>query len=335
MFKHGEIDMYHPTTRVLTVLELLQSHQRLSGPELAQRLEVDVRTVRRYVTMLQDLGIPIDAERGRHGAYRLKPGFKLPPLMFTEDEVLALALGLLAARKIGLAAVTPAVEGALAKIERVLPAALRERVQALQQTLVLDVPEASVAAAGSLVVLFSAAASQARRLLVRYASARGEETERAVDPYGLVYREGRWYAVGYCHLRGGPRVFRLDRVKSAAFLDEPFTPPDGFDTLEFMVHSFATMPGTWAVEVLLETTPEEARRLIPPAFATLEDVPAGVLLRCYVESLDWMARFLAGLECPKSILRPQELRDALRRLAVELQELADRGVEEHNGDVAR
>ena len=130
--------MYFPTTRVLTVLEMLQSHQQLSGPEIAQRLEVNTRTVRRYITMLQDLGIPVEAERGRYGAYRLRPGFKLPPLMFTEEEVLALTLGLLAARKLGLAVAAPAVEGALAKIERVLPHTLRGRVQAVQEALVFD-----------------------------------------------------------------------------------------------------------------------------------------------------------------------------------------------------
>src|SRR3712207_4792248 len=100
--------MYRPSTRVLTVLELLQSYGRMTGPELAERLEVNVRTARRYITMLQDLGIPIEAERGRYGAYRLRPGFKLPPMMFTEDEALALTLGLLAARQIGLAAAAPA-----------------------------------------------------------------------------------------------------------------------------------------------------------------------------------------------------------------------------------
>src|SRR5258708_1245731 len=96
--------MYFPTTRVLTILELLQSRQQLSGPELAQRLEVNARTVRRYITMLQDLGFPVEAVRGRHGSYRLRPGFKLPPLMFTEDEALALTLGLLVARQLGLTA---------------------------------------------------------------------------------------------------------------------------------------------------------------------------------------------------------------------------------------
>src|SRR5918992_488849 len=86
--------MYHPTTRLLAVLELLQSRGRIGGGELARRLEVDERTVRRYVTMLRDLGIPVEAERGRYGAYRLRPGFKLPPLMFSDAEALAVVLTL-------------------------------------------------------------------------------------------------------------------------------------------------------------------------------------------------------------------------------------------------
>src|SRR2546423_5268830 len=121
--------MYFPTTRVLTVLELLQSHQRLSGPDIAERLEVNPRTVRRYITMLQDLGIPVEAERGRYGTYRLRPGFKLPPLMFTEEEALALTLGLLAAHKLGLAAAPPAVEGGAAQGGARFPTRVTGRVQ--------------------------------------------------------------------------------------------------------------------------------------------------------------------------------------------------------------
>src|SRR5436305_3091893 len=131
-----DIAMYFPTTRVLTILEMLQSHVSMSGPELAERLEVNTRTVRRYITMLQDLGIPVEAERGRYGAYRLRPGFKLPPLIFTEDEALALTLSLLLARQSGLATTAPAVAGVLAKVERVLPATTRARVQAVEQTVV-------------------------------------------------------------------------------------------------------------------------------------------------------------------------------------------------------
>src|SRR5215471_2403619 len=112
--------MSHPTVRLLTLLELLQAHPRMTGAELAEHLALDPRTVRRYIAMLQEWGIPILARRGRYGAYRLMPGFKLPPLMFTEDEALALTLGVLTAHRMGLALTTPAVEGALAKVKRVL-----------------------------------------------------------------------------------------------------------------------------------------------------------------------------------------------------------------------
>src|SRR5262252_5499160 len=108
--------MSHPTTRVLTTLELLQSRSRMSGAELADRLEVDPRTVRRYVTTLQDLGVPVESEPGRYGGYRLRPGYKLPPMMFTEEEALAVVFGLLVSRRVGFGDVA-ANAGALAKID--------------------------------------------------------------------------------------------------------------------------------------------------------------------------------------------------------------------------
>src|SRR5579875_2417686 len=124
--------MYHPTTRLLALLELLQSRGQMSGTEIAERLQVDGRSVRRYILMLQDLGIPIEGTRGPYGGYRLLPGYKLPPLLFSEDEAIALTLGLLLLQRSGLALTAAAVEGTLAKVERTLPTATRERVQALQ-----------------------------------------------------------------------------------------------------------------------------------------------------------------------------------------------------------
>src|SRR5215471_14221911 len=319
--------MYHPTTRVLTVLELLQSHRQMSGPKLAERLEVDIRSVRRYITMLQELGIPIEAERGRYGTYRMRPGYKLPPLMFTEDEALAMTLGLLAARRLGLAVAAPAIEGALAKVDRVLPATLRERVQAVQEMLVLDIvpPDTYVSIpGGSMLLTFSTAAQQERQVWMRYRSGSAEETERAIDPYGLVYHAGLWYAVGHCHLRQGLRVFRLDRVLQAELRDEEFTRPDNFDSLGYLTRTIASMPGTWRVEVLLEMTLEEAQRRVPATIATLEEVPEGVIMRCYAQSLEWMAHFLVGLRCPLVVREPVDLRDALREVAREIAQLAER-----------
>jgi predicted DNA-binding transcriptional regulator YafY len=120
---------------VLALLELLQANPSIGGAELAARLGVDPRTVRRYATRLQELGIPVGSERGRYGGYRLRPGYKLPPLMLTDDEATAVVLGLMAGRRLGLSTATAAADSALAKIHRVLPAALRERTLAVEQTL--------------------------------------------------------------------------------------------------------------------------------------------------------------------------------------------------------
>src|SRR5439155_8534382 len=128
--------MYHPTSRVLTVLELLQSRPSITGPELAARLEMDVRTVRRYINHLQDVGIPVEANIGRYGGYRLRPGFKLPPLMFTEEEATAVVLGLLGTSWLEIGQSSVAVEGALAKVSRVLPIRARERLKAISSHMI-------------------------------------------------------------------------------------------------------------------------------------------------------------------------------------------------------
>ncbi|MGH2481423.1 MAG: helix-turn-helix transcriptional regulator, partial [Ktedonobacteraceae bacterium] len=300
--------MYFPATRVLTILEMLQSRRRLSGPELAARLEVNTRTVRRYITMLQDLGFPIEAERGRHGFYHLRPGFKLPPLMFTEEEALAMTLGLLAARRLGLAVTAPAVEGALAKIERVLPPMLLDRVRAVQETLSLTFPPASTHPTSEVLLTLCSAAQQEQRVYLRYQYWQGMESAREVDVYGLVYRGGYWYSVGYCHLRLGLRVFRLDRISVVEMRDETFTRPLDFDCVEYVMHSLSTTPATWPIEILLETSLAEAQQWISPAVAALEETGQGVMMRCSVGHLNWLATdLLVHLDCPLIVLNPPEL----------------------------
>ena len=316
--------MYHPTTRVLTVLELLQSHHRITGPELAERLEVNIRTARRYITMLQDLGMPIEAERGRYGAYRLRPGFKLPPLMFTEDEALAVTLGLLAARRLGLVVTAPTVEGALVKIERVLPPQMRERVKAVQESLVLELNRSESTPPSAIVLELSAAVQQERRVVLRYRSWSGAETERQVDVYGLVYRTGHWYAVGFCHLRGGLRLFRLDRVLSVALCEASFVRPDDIDLVGTVQRGIANTPGTWLIEVMLHTDLDDAKAHVAPDWATLEQNADGVLLRCYSDDLDMIARSLVFIGRPMTVLRPPEMRAALRRLANDVLAYAER-----------
>lgn len=320
--------MDHPTTRVLATLEMLQARPRLSGKDLAERLEVDPRTVRRYITILQDLGVPVEAERGRYGAYRLRPGYKLPPLMFSDDEALALTLGLLVARRLGLVATAPAVERALAKIERVLPPRVRDGVGAVLSTVALDLPPAANSPPGEMLVTLSAAASQGRRVWLRYRAASGAETAREVDPYGLVFLWGHWFLPGYCHLRHGLRTFRLDRILETAPRDETFARPEGFDALSHVQESMATRPAAWDVEVLVHLPFEEARRRVPPAMAALEATPEGTLFRASVEDLGSAARGLLWLDCEMTIRKPAALREELRRLAARSAALAASGAED-------
>ena len=315
--------VYRPTARVLTVLELLQSHGRMTGPELARRLEVNARTVRDYIEMLGDLGIPVEAERGRNGAYRLRPGYKLPPLMFTEDEALALTLSLLMARENGLAQTTPSFEGALAKIERVLPASIRERIRAVGQTVVFEESSPHAVPPLAAVMILSSAVQNEQSVRLRYRSARGEVTERAFNPYGVVSHEGFWYTIGYCHLRKAQRLLRLNRILRVENTDERFLRPANFEALAAVHRALASVPRVCQVEVWLEATLEEAQRKTPLSKGHFEEQNNGVLIRSEVEDLPWMARVLAGLGIPFIIHHPAELRTVFRHYALMMMSYAE------------
>ncbi|QSQ10728.1 helix-turn-helix transcriptional regulator [Myxococcus landrumensis] len=318
--------MSRPTTRVLTVLELLQTHGRMSGSELARRLAVDRRTVRRYILKLEELGIPITAERGRDGAYMLVAGFKLPPMMFTDDEVLALSVGLLAARGLGLAEAAPAVASAQAKLERVMPATLKRRVRAVDASVTLDISGSRATLDNASLVALSAATQLRERVRLGYRAAREEDSQRDFDPYGLVWRGGRWYVVGLCHLRQDLRTFRLDRVRSVQPLQVHFERPDDFDALAHVTLSVATLPRAYAVEVLLDADLETARRQVFATLGVLEAVPGGgVRLLGQTDDLDWFARELARLPFAFHIQRPEEMRAVLKTRAQRLLALAGGG----------
>jgi predicted DNA-binding transcriptional regulator YafY len=305
------------------MLELLQARERIGVPELARRLEVGERTVRRYAAMLREMGIPVEAELGRYGAYSLRAGYRLPPMMFTDEEALGLALGLLAARQLGLAGAAPAVEGAIAKLERVMPEALRGRVRALQETVSIAVARPQAPARSEAFLTLSAAVGEQRRVRLRYRSERAEETVREVDPYGVMHREGYWYAVGHCYLRGGMRLFRLDRLLGVKMLEETFVRPAGLDSSAALLSAVAnTLGEEWSVEVLLKTKLEDVSWRLPSIGFVLEETQGGTLLRCSTWSLDWVARVLAGLDCSFVVRRPVELRQALERRAERISTLA-------------
>lgn len=306
--------MYHPTTRVLAVLALLQAHGRMPGSELAQRLEVNIRTLRRYIIMLQDLGIPIEAERGRNGAYVLSAGFKLPPMMFTNEEALALTVGLISARRLNLADTDRAIESAFAKLERVMPLDLKSHVRALTETITLDQSTVSSTPPSEVVLsAMSSAAQLQQRVHIQYHPNQGEDTERDFDPYGLTYYLHKWYVVGYCHLRRDLRSFRLDRITQINPLAAHFDRPEGFDPLAHIMQAVATLPRKYAFELLLKTDIQTAQNEVFDVLGILEADKEGVIMRGSVEDLDWLARQISIFSFDFIVREPEELKAELQK----------------------
>jgi predicted DNA-binding transcriptional regulator YafY len=319
---------------LLELLELLQERPLTTGREIADRLAVDARTVRRYIGALQELGIPVEGQRGVGGGYRVRPGFRLPPLMLSGDEAVVVVLGLLAARRQGLEASEGTVEGALAKVHRVLPDPLRRRVEALETTLGFTSAERAGAPVASDVALLLAEAIRRRlRVGFAYTAFTGEDTSRDVSPHGLVVHSGRWYLAAFDHGRIDRRTFRVDRMRRVALADGPWRPPPkGFDAVAHVSRSLARVPWRWEVVVVLELPLEEAARRVPATVAELAEAGTGrTQLRMRVGELDWMAGVLARLGCRFEIQEPEELRDAVRELAARLAE----SVGSHNGADAR
>jgi predicted DNA-binding transcriptional regulator YafY len=314
--------MPHPATRVLMLLELLQAREITGGAELAHALGVDRRTLRRYIVMLEEMGIPITTSQGRFGGYRVIPGFKLPPMIFSDDEALALAVGLMAARGLGLAETLPAVAAARSKLERVFPLKLKQRLTAVDGSVALELARPAAVVDQQVLARLCSAAQERRRVHLAYRASGGEDTRRDFDPYGLVYREGRWYIVGHCHLRRGLRSFRLDRVTESRMLKETFERPQDFDALDYLRQSIARIPRAHAIEVLLDTDLATAQREVSWMFGVLEWTGEGVLLRAQAESLDWAARELSGLSFDFKVKSPAALRAAIGRVATRLQHLA-------------
>jgi predicted DNA-binding transcriptional regulator YafY len=309
-----------PTSRLLALLELLQEQPLITGREIGERLDIGPRTVRRYIASLDELGIPVEGQRGVGGGYRIRPGYRLPPLMLTNDEAVVVSLGLLVAQRLGLDSENDAAEGALTKLHRVLPATLRRQVEALESSLGFTAPPLSGVPAQTEAVLELADAIGRRRCVrLAYRSHAGEHSQRRVSPYGLVVHHGRWYLAAHDHGRRAMRTFRVDRISRIAIVDGALhDPPERFDAVAHVSSSLARVPSTWEIEVLLELPLDTARRRIPPTLADLVATEAGTLLRMHVGSLDWMASLLAGLDCDFTIHRPDELRDSVRLLAERL-----------------
>ncbi|HTL42622.1 MAG TPA: WYL domain-containing protein [Pseudolysinimonas sp.] len=326
--------MTRPLVRVLGLLEILQSGGTHRLAELSTRLGVDARTVRRYAAHLVDLGIPVESERGRYGGYRLGSGFRMPPLLLTDDEALAVLLGLAAGRR------DLAGASALAKVLRVLPEASRARFEALLGS--ADLREfgrpSSVVATDTGILLAVAEAAGARTpLRVRYADRDGRASHRILLPSGLVARGGRWYLSAADSLSGEVRTFRLDRMRSADPQDGAFPARPGFDPADAVRSGLAQTPWRYAVSLRVEATADYVADRLPQGLATITELRRGdegwqpgsmegwlrVSLRA--ERLGWLPPLLAGLDRPFIVDDPAELRVEVGRLASRLADIAESG----------
>ncbi|MGI5243783.1 helix-turn-helix transcriptional regulator [Dactylosporangium sp. CA-139066] len=312
-----------PTAQVLTLLELLQSGGVRTMSELADRLGVDPRTVRRYVGHLIDLDVPVESVRGRYGGYRLAPGYRLPPLMLSDDEALAVLLGLVTGRRAG---PSTATETATAKIRRVLPAHLAQRLDALLESLAFTTePGESPPPPPPTAVLLTVADAVRyhRPVHVRYTAADGRRSERTLHPYGIVAHRGRWYVTS----TAPDRTFRLDRIEDARTLPGSFEPPAGADPAERVLTGLATAPHRHEVVLRIQATPSHVRTRFPAGLALVTasaDDPSWLRVELRAEHLDWLPPLLASLDRPFVIERPAALRELVAALAERLSAAARR-----------
>lgn len=308
--------MVNTSTRTLRLLSLLQTHQYWPGTELADRLGVSVRTLRRDIDRLRELGYPVEAQRGVDGGYQLAAGAALPPLMVDDDEAVALVVGLQTAVQGAVEGVAEPSVRALAKVVRVMPPRLRRRVEAIHAMTVSaswSGPTAASADPGVLTTI-ALACRDSERLRFSHTAADGERTERHVEPHRLVSLGRRWYLVAYDLGRHDWRNFRIDRLAEPRRDGSRFRPRElpAADAGEFVRARLGNLPHPYRVEVLVQAPAETVRERIG-RWCTVEEIDADrCRLRMTTDSLDWPIFALGVLDADFRIVEPPELTERVQ-----------------------
>ena len=312
--------MADPTSRMLRLLSLLQTHRHWPGAELAERLDVSERTLRRDIDRLRELGYPVDATRGTEGGYQLAAGSQLPPLLLDDDEAVAIAVGLRAAAGNSVDGIEETSVRALAKLEQVLPARLRSRIGALQH---FSEPMTWTGGGPTIdpsdLTEIAGACRDAVRLRFDYERRDGEFGGRMVEPHRLVSAGRRWYLVAWDVDRDDWRTFRVDRMVEPKALTRPFEPrelPDGIDAAQFVEAGIETMTTTVEAVVTMHATPEQITDEHVMARYDLEPVDdATTRVRLRAETVEWLAVVIASLPFDVEVQEPPELLEAVRVLS--------------------
>ena len=310
-------------TRLITLIMTLQRQPNQKAADLAQKLGVSVRTLHRYFGMLDEIGIPIYAERGPYGGFSLVRGYKLPPLVFPPEEAVALYLGTSLVSEMWGRLYQESAQGALAKLENVLPDEQRNEVAWARRSLVATgMQRADLSALGPTLEKLRRAAREQQLVNMHYQSTTGDKvTERQVDPYALVYRGGWWYLVGYCHLRDALRTFRVDRIQGLETLSQTFQMPDDFEVHAYLEQEFVDQP---VVRAKLRFKPEGAHVALSERSiweALEENSDGSVDVSLSAPDLTWLASITISFANLVTVLEPPELREMVREWARSVVEL--------------
>ncbi|MEW6241649.1 MAG: YafY family protein [Chloroflexota bacterium] len=236
--------MPNTATRLITLIFLLQNRPGQKASELAEKLGVSLRTIHRYFEMLDEMGIPVYSERGPYGGFSLVRGYKMPPLVFTLEEAVAVVLGTGLVEELWGELYRESARGALAKLENLLPEEqVREVAWARGSLVATGMHRADLKAQTPALEKLRRGIRERRSVSMKYQSSQvPHPTERELDPYALVHRWGWWYAIGFCHVHREVRTFRVDRIAEIALLDTAFTPLPDFDLQDFLKNDLQTQP---------------------------------------------------------------------------------------------
>jgi predicted DNA-binding transcriptional regulator YafY len=320
--------MLETSARLLRLLSLLQSRRDWTGTELAGRLGVGLRTVRRDIDRLRDLGYPVDATPGVAGGYRLGAGAALPPLLLDDEEAVAVAISLHTATTGSVAGLEETSLRALTKLQQMLPSRLRHRISAFHATTVpLTGPGASAGKVDpELLTAIAAACRDQRRLRISYPG-RGGVTTREIEPHRLVHTPRRWYLLAWDTGRSDWRTFRVDRIQGP--LSPPgarFTPrrPPAGDVAAYVSQSISSAPYRYQARILMHAPAEAVAQRSSPAAGRLEAIDQhSCVLHTGSNSLDELALYIAVKGFGFQVLHPPELIPVLRAMAERLRQAAD------------
>jgi predicted DNA-binding transcriptional regulator YafY len=297
------------TTRLLSLILLLQSKSLWKAGELAAELNVSERTVHRYMVMLEEMGIPIYSERGPYGGFSLVRGYKLPPLIFSAEEATVLYMGAHLVHEVWGQTYEDAVTAVTAKLDNVLPDDLREDVRRAQQSLVVGgLTARDYRPWEPTIHTLRQCIGDRRCVRLRYrAFGRDKITERAVEPYALTLQWGLWYLVGFCRLRQDMRTFRVDRIQEVTSLADRFTVPRDFSVREYIERTMSFAPNyTVVVDLEADAAPEVRERHGHWMEITEQD-DGSITVRFGVANLDWTTGWVLSYGAAAKALEPPEL----------------------------